>query len=384
MNARAILELASKWVTGWGYLFTALLAGLLSVPGTLSYACPLVIKTGPKQNYQAMIGGYCRIYGSPANAAPVSGGEVRRRAFVTNSDGDSVSIIDRESYQVLKTLPVGDYPHHMIVSLDGRYLYLGNTHSNTVSAIDLGTETIAKTLPLLDPYNLFYTPDRKLLVTTATRLGRVEVHAVDDWTQLGAATGWTRLAQIPTGKDPNHFAFSPDSRFMYVSNEYSHQLSVIDLQERKLARQVDTGRRPVDMALAPGGKTLFLAIYGDGRVTAYDTESFQELERIPTGAGAHGMAMSVDGKRLFVSNRDADTVSAIDVASRKVTQSFQVPRGPDMMEVTPDGRELWVTSRYGSKVNVIDLSTGKVTHHIRTGAAPHGIVLIDLVSPQEK
>ena len=54
-----------------------------------------------------------------------------------------------------------------------------------------------------------------------------------------------------------------------------------------------------------------------------------------------------------------------------------------MMEVTPDGRELWVTSRYGSKVNVIDLSTGKVTHHIRTGAAPHGIVLIDLVSPQE-
>jgi YVTN family beta-propeller protein len=56
--------------------------------------------------------------------------------------------------------------------------------------------------------------------------------------------------------------------------------------------------------------------------------------------------------------------------------------GPDMMEVTPDGKELWVTGRYGSQVFVIDLSTGKITHRIRTGAAPHGIVLIDLAIPK--
>ena len=383
IDIHAIIGPIFRRAQSWILLSALLLSGLLSTPSP-SHACPLVIRTGAKQSAQAMIGGYCRIYGTHGNAAPVSGGEVRRRAFVSNSDGDSVSIIDRDSYQLLKTLPVGDYPHHMIVSLDGRYLYLGNTHSNTVSAIDLATETIVKTLPLLDPYNLFYTPDRRLLVTTATRLGRVELHGVDDWTQMGAAKGWTRLAQIPTGKDPNHFAFSPDSRFMYVSNEYSHQLSVIDLQERKLVRQVDTGRRPVDVSLAPGGKTLFLANYGEGRVTVYDTENFRELERIPTGAGAHGMAMSVDGKQLFVSNRDASTVSVIDVASLKVIQNFSVPKGPDMMEVTPDGKELWVTSRYGSKVNVVDLATGKISRRINTGAAPHGIVLIDLVTPQEK
>jgi len=365
-------------------ILPAFLAAFLSAPPATSHACPLVIRTGAKQSAQAMIGGYCRINGSPITAAPTTGAQVRRRAFITNSDGDSVSIIDRDTYQVLKTLPVGDYPHHMIVSLDGHYLYVGNTHSNTVSAIDLATENIVKTIPLLDPYNLFYSPDRRLLVTTATRLGRVEVHAVDGWTHMGEAKGWNRLAQIQTGKDPNHFAFSPDGRFMYVSNEYSHQLSVIDLLEHKLARQVDTGRRPVDMALAPGGKTLFVAIYGEGHVKVFDTESFNELERIPTGAGAHGMAMSVDGKRLFVTNRDAGSVSVIDVATRKVIQTVSVPTGPDMMEVTPDGKELWVTGRYGSHVYVVDLATYKVTQRIRTGAAPHGVVLIDLVTSPEK
>jgi YVTN family beta-propeller protein len=371
-----------RWGGSYGFIVLCLAGGVFfSIPAA-SNACPLVIKSGPRQNYQATLGGYCRIYGTGGlAAAPVGGGEVRRRAFVSNSDGDSITIIDRDNYKVLKTLRAGDYPHHMLVSLDGRYLYLGNTHSDTVSAVDLATETIVKTIPLFDPYNLFYTPDRRLMVTTATRMGRVEIYGADDWTELGAAKGWTRLAQIPTGKDPNHFAFSPDSRFMYVSNEYSHRLSVIDLQEKKLVRQIDSGRRPVDMALAPGGKILFLALYGEGRVTAYDTETFNEIERISTGAGAHGMAMSTDGKILFVSNRDASTVSAIDVASRKVTQTFSIPKGPDMMEVTPDGKELWVTGRYGAKVYVVDLSTGKIKSQLKTGASPHGVVLIDLVTP---
>lgn len=372
-----------RGLKGWIAFLGALMGGLLFAPLPDAQACPLVISAGPKQHLQTMMGGYCRINGASNPAAPPTGPHVRRRAFITNSDGDSLSIIDRDTYRVVKTLQVGDYPHHMIVSLDGRYLYVGNTHSDTISAIDLATETIAKTIPLLDPYNLYYSPDHKLLVTTCTRLGRVEVHAVDEWSEIGKATGWKRVARIPTGKDPNHFAFSPDGHFMYVSNEYSHQLSVLDLHEHKLVRQVNPGRRPVDVSLAPGGKTLFVAVYGEGWVTAYDTESFKELERIPTGAGAHGMAMSVDGKTLFVSNRNASSVSVIDVATRKVTQTFSVPQGPDMLEVTPNGKELWVTSRYAASVNVIDLSTGKISHRILSGASPHGIVLIDLAIPQK-
>ena len=382
MRISRLFNTLSRSATWLSLLQAAALGGLFLVATPETQACPLVIRAGAKQNLQAMMGGYCRINGTHTAATPLVGPEVRRRAFVSNSDGDSVSIIDRDTYQVVKTLPVGDYPHHMTVSLEGRHLYVGNTHSDTVSAIDLASENMVKVLPLLDPYNLYYTPDRKLMVTTATRFGRVEVHASEDWSDPGSAKGWKRLAQIPTGKDPNHFAFSPDGRFMYVSNEYSHQLSVINLHERKVERQINTGKRPIDVSLAPGGKTLFVAVYGEGRVNVYDTESFKELEQIPTGKGAHGMAMTIDGKTLFVSNRDADSVSAIDVASRKVTQTFQVPKGPDMMEVTPDGRELWVTGRYGSKVFVIDLSTGKITHRIKTGAAPHGVVLIDLAVPK--
>lgn len=363
-------------------LSSAALGVFLLLSTTLVEACSLVVRAGAPKKSRVAVGGYCRINGARAAGATISAPGIRKRAFITNSDGDTFSIIDRNTYQVLKTLPVGDYPHHMIVSLDGRHLYIGNTHSDTITTMDLATEKIVKTMPMLDPYNFYYTPDRDLLVTTCTRLGRVEIYAPEEWDNLEQATGWKRLAQIPTGKDPNHFAFSKDGHFMYVSNEYSHQLSVIDLWERKLARQVNTSRRPVDVSLAPGGKTLFVANYTDGIVTVYDTTSFKELKRIPTGRGAHGMAMAIDGKTLFVSNRDANTVSTIDVEGFQVTRTFKVPQGPDMLEVTPDGRELWITGRYGANIYVVNLEKGKVSHRIKTGASPHGIVLIDLIDTQ--
>ena len=43
--------------------------------------------------------------------------------YTTNSDSDSVSIIDRKTRKVVRTFPVGDYPHHVLHSPDGKFLY---------------------------------------------------------------------------------------------------------------------------------------------------------------------------------------------------------------------------------------------------------------------
>ncbi len=180
------------------FIFLSSLFAHLFLITPASDACPLVIRAGAPRKAQVTVGGYCRINGTLTQSAPVRRVGMRERAYITNSDGDSFSIVDRKTYQVLKTLPVGDYPHHMIVSKDGRHLYIGNTHSDTVSTLDLATEEIVKTIPLLDPYNFYYSPDGELLVTTCTRLGRVEVHEREKWTDMNRATGWK-----PIGPDPH-------------------------------------------------------------------------------------------------------------------------------------------------------------------------------------
>ena len=91
-------------------LSSAALGVFLLLSTTLVAACPLVVRAGAPKKSRVAVGGYCRINGAYTGATIPSAPGVRKRAFITNSDGDSFSIIDRNTYQVVKTLPVGDYP----------------------------------------------------------------------------------------------------------------------------------------------------------------------------------------------------------------------------------------------------------------------------------
>jgi YVTN family beta-propeller protein len=72
-------------------------------------------------------------------------------AFVTNQDGDTVSVIDRATLTKIADIAVGDEPFSLALyttAADGdRYLYIGNVESNTISIIDIPSLTVVATYP---------------------------------------------------------------------------------------------------------------------------------------------------------------------------------------------------------------------------------------------
>src|SRR3954451_4669261 len=48
------------------------------------------------------------------------------RAYVTNGGGNSVSVIDMTTNTVVATIPVGVSPRSAVVSRDGRHVYVSN------------------------------------------------------------------------------------------------------------------------------------------------------------------------------------------------------------------------------------------------------------------
>ncbi len=90
--------------------------------------------------------------------------------YISNSDADSVSVIDRKSRKVVRTFPVGDYPHHMLHSHDGKFFYIGNTHNDSLTVVDLATHRPVRVVPnILDPYNLIYDPARRRYICAESR-----------------------------------------------------------------------------------------------------------------------------------------------------------------------------------------------------------------------
>lgn len=80
------------------------------------------------------------------------------------SNRNSVSILDIATDRVVGSIPVGDTPNYITLSLDGARAFVTNALSNTVSVIDLGKRAVIKEIAVgTEPTSSALSPDGKLL-----------------------------------------------------------------------------------------------------------------------------------------------------------------------------------------------------------------------------
>ena len=290
---------------------------------------------------------------------------IPQRVYVPNELGNSVDVIDPRSHKIVGRFPVGREPEHITPSWDMTRLYVNNTASDSLTQIDPQSGKPVKTIPVTDPYNLYFTPDGTKAVVVAERYKRLDFRDPKTWKLL-------KSVPIPwSGVD--HMDFSADGSYLMASTEYSGFVVKVDTRRMSYVGQVQVGGLPIDVRLAPDGSVFYVANQGRHGVSIIDPQAMKEIGFLPTGRGAHGLAISRDTKSLYVSNRLEGAISVIDLAARRVRAKWNVGGSPDMMQISPDGRQLWVSNRFHASVTVIDPASGQVLWRIKTGANPHGI-----------
>lgn len=65
-----------------------------------------------------------------------------RRAYATNIDSNTVSVIDVASNTVIASIPVDDGPLGVAITPDGAIAYVTNVRGDYVSLIDCATNTL--------------------------------------------------------------------------------------------------------------------------------------------------------------------------------------------------------------------------------------------------
>ena len=81
--------------------------------------------------------------------------------YVPNSESSSLDEIDPMTYQVVRHVPVGRNPQHVLPSYDLKTLWVLNDLSNSVTALHPTDGSPGRTIPVDDPYNMYFTPDGK-------------------------------------------------------------------------------------------------------------------------------------------------------------------------------------------------------------------------------
>ncbi len=67
-------------------------------------------------------------------------------AYITNTNSNTVSVINVVNNKVTATISVGDSPNAVEVSPDGTKVYVSNLNGRTVSIINTATNTVAATI----------------------------------------------------------------------------------------------------------------------------------------------------------------------------------------------------------------------------------------------
>jgi YVTN family beta-propeller protein len=289
-------------------------------------------------------------------------------AIVLNSAEASVSLIDMSTRKVIKTVPVGKEPHHLMLTPDQKTLLIANAAGNDVQLMNpVNGELTGKIPEIIDPYQIGYSPNHKWFIANGNRLDRVDIYAADGANLKLAKT-------IKLAKTPSHIAYTSDSKIAFITLQDSSELAAIDLATQTLLWKMPTGNTPAGLWMTPGDQYLLVGITGEDNVQVIDWKNRKEVKRILTGKGAHNFRPLGDKKQVFVSNRIASTISLINMQTlEKVGDITGLPSGPDDMEITPDGKTMWVTFRFAKKVGVIDIPSMKLIATIPVGKSPHGV-----------
>jgi YVTN family beta-propeller protein len=180
---------------------------------------------------------------------------------------------------------------------------------------------------------------------------------------------------------------------LYVSNEISGDLSIIDPGSRREIARVPLGKRPRGLAASPDGRLLYIALSGspiagpgvdestlppadkaaDG-IAVFDIESSRILRVLRGVSDPEQVAVSRDGRRLFVASEDTGRALVIDARQGGVLASLEVGGEPEGVAVSPDGRIAYATSEEDHVVAVIPTDRPRVRARVRVGLRPRNAV----------
>jgi YVTN family beta-propeller protein len=254
-------------------------------------------------------------------------------------------IVDPSSLQVVARIPVGNDPHEVIASTDGKTAYASNYGFgayNTLAVVDLVAQKALPSIdlgPLRGPHGLTFVAGKVWFTAEAAK-------AIGRYDPASKSVDWI----LGTGQNRTHMIYvSPDMSLIVTTNVSSGTVSMIEKAGGGPPGQGGPSR-------SPGG---------DWNETV-----------VRVGNGSEGFDVSPDGKEIWVANAAEGTISIIDVATKQVTQTLAANvAGANRLKFTLDGKLALISTLRGSDVTVIDAAARKIVKHIAVGHGAAGIVM---------
>ena len=184
----------------------------------------------------------------------------------------------------------------------------------------------------------------------------------------------------------------PSNYLVFVSNERSGDVTVIDGANDAVVSTFPVGKRPRGIHAAPDGKRIFVALSGSPRMApgvdaerapadktadgigVIDVSAKKLIDRWHVGSDPEQFAISKDGKLAFIANEDDASIMIVDLSSGQSRGKVKVSEEPEGVAVNPANGEVYATCEEKGEVFAIAPDQQRVVAKIEVGGRPRSVV----------
>ena len=160
---------------------------------------------------------------------------------------------------------------------------------------------------------------------------------------------------IPAGTDPSGIAIDLAANRVYVANEFSNSVTVID-GNTNATQTVTVGPRPQYITVNPVTRRVYVSHGGDSSQFVIDPATLG-VTRLPTGGNGPFVVNTVTNKVIMVRLGNNDEVTVIDGTSNSWVSLGIDTYTPMWASVNPNTNRLFVAGYSTGDVRIVDLST---------------------------
>jgi len=291
---------------------------------------------------------------------------------VVTKGGNSLTLIDPVSRKIVGVVPVGEHPHNVAVSTDGKLAYVTNQVSGSISVVDIAAQKELRRVnigPGSRPHGIRYVGGKVYFTADAYKLIGCYDPATDQIEWLQGTGQDAEDGMLAVTKDGNKI-FVTHNRSSVVTaleripapNTYKEHSAFVT--PRWILTSIEVGREPMGIDISPDGKEVWVACEAEDRVSIIDVATLKVVRTFTAGGTrTNRLTFTPDGKLvLLATSRPNQGVLVLEAQTRNPGPIKRLDFGGDLpsgIVVTPDGSRAYV-SLHDKGIGVIDLTTLEV------------------------
>ena len=320
-----------------------------------------------------------------ALAAGVSGAE-RADLLVVEKKNSSVGFYSSSGKRVAG-VAVGETPHEMVISRDGRFAYVSDNGvlwmdydgpgGNTISIVDIANRKRVGILPMGKfhrPHGIAPDPNSSRAFVTAENPDRIVLVDLDSRSVIKDFDNG--------GVDPHMVTFGKDGHWGYVSNTASNTVGAVHAVTGEL-HLIEVGKAPQGSLLSSDGTRLWVTCRDEGRIDIIDTAARANIGSIKTGPGVNRLVSTPDEKLLVYSLQSGEAVGIAEIESGR--EVAQIPLGgqPLSISLSEDGTYAFAGVQDKDQIWIVSVPERAVVQVIDTppGMGPDPVIEIGTYFP---